>query len=94
MKKCTTKSVRFYDETNITQDLAVLAEVRRWRSKTTNLLSENLGYLYQLTANHPRCLHICLWNDDSAEKMGKGFNLKQAQTVYTILEIFVWIYVH
>ena len=57
-------------------------------------MSENLGYLYQLTANHPRGLHICLWNDDSVEKMGKGFSLKQTQTVYTILEIFVWIYVH
>ena len=31
-----------------------------------------MGYLYQLTANHLRGLHVCLWNDGSAEWNGKG----------------------
>ena len=56
---------------------------------------KNLGYLYQLTSNHPRGLHVCLWNNDSAERNGKGIQSPNYTTTKGLQNLgnYIWIYV-
>ena len=57
---------------------------------------KNLGYFYQLTASHLRGLHICLWNDGSAERNGKGIQFPNYMSTRGLHNLgnYVWIYVH
>ena len=53
---------------------------------------KNLEYLYQLAANHLRGLHVCLWNDESAERNGKGVqspNYTSSKGLYNFRN-YVW----
>ena len=62
------------------------------RSKSFSL--KNLGYLYQLTANHLRG-YVCLWNDDCAERNGKGIQSSNYMSTKGLHNLgnYVWIYV-
>ena len=56
---------------------------------------KNLGYLNQLTANNLSGMHVCLWNDDSAERNGKGIQSSNCMTTKDLHNLgnYVWIYV-
>ena len=71
------------------------------KSKSPNSLSEKLGIFIlgmfmQTTANHLRGLHMCLLNDDSAEKNGKGIKSPYCTSIKSLHNLgnYVWIYAH
>ena len=58
-------------------------------------MSEKLGIFISTDANYLRGLHVCLWNDDGAERNGKGIQSPNYTSTKDLHNLgnYVWIYV-